>query len=229
MQQLVMKELRGDAIAATDGTIGSVLDVYFDDERWAVRYLVVDTGKWLPDRKVLISPVSLEGMRPDGKTIAANLTREQVRQAPDIEQDKPVSRLYEQAHARYFQYPYYWAGPYLWGFAPMPDLAAMVPPDAEQSRAEQQAAEQARESHLRSSSEVVGYRIRAADGHLGHVEDLLVDDASWAIEGIVVDTKEWLPGGKVLVPPSAVDGIDYAAGEVQVHLTREELKSAPPV
>jgi len=225
MRHLVMKELRGDAIAARDGKIGSVKDVYFDDEQWAVRYLVVDTGKWLPDRKVLISPSSLEPRGADGDTIAARLTREQVEKAPGIEEDAPVSRLYEQAHARYFRYPYYWTGPYLWGMAPVPAMQEMMPPEVRESQAALEA--QARESHLRSTDEVVGYRIRAADGPLGHVEDLLVDDESWAIEGMVVDTRDWLPGGKVMVPPSAVEGIDYAAREVGLRLTREELKSAP--
>ena len=226
MGHLVMKELRGDAIAARDGDIGSVKDVYFDDEQWAVRYLVVDTGKWLPDRKVLISPSSLEPRGAGGNAIAARLTREQVEKAPGIEEDVPVSRLYEQAHARYFRYPYYWTGPYLWGMAPLPAMEEMSPPEGRESQAALEA--QARESHLRSTDEVVGYRIRAADGPLGHVEDLLVDDESWAIEGMVVDTRDWLPGGKVVVPPSAVEEIDYTAREVGLRLTREEVKSAPP-
>ena len=94
--------------------------------------------------------------------------REQVEKAPGIEEDVPVSRLYEQAHARYFRYPYYWPGPYLWGIAPMPAMEEMMPPEARESQAALES--QARESHLRSTDEVVGYRIRAADGPLGHVE-----------------------------------------------------------
>lgn len=232
MQQRVMKEIRGDAISARDGRIGSVKDVYFDDERWAVRYLVVDTGKWLPGRKVLISPASLAPAADDDDAIAANLTREQIEGAPGIDADKPVSRLYEEAHAQYFKYPYYWTGPYLWGHAPVPTPALMA--QASEEGAESPAAREesaraearAAESHLRSTAEVVGYRIQASDGPLGHVEDLLVDNDNWAIDKMIVDTKEWLPGGHVLVSPSAVEGIDWHAREVRLRLTRAELRAA---
>jgi hypothetical protein len=210
-------------------------DVYFDDEGWAVRYLVVSTGKWLPGRKVLISPATLERERDsepsDGITVA--LTREQVENAPGIDQDPPISRTLEEAHARYFGYPYYWTGPYLWGPASLP--LAPTWPEAAPDRttltasAEAQAAaeERARESHLRSSREVVGYAIRAADGEIGHVEDFLIDDEDWAIRDMIVDTRNWLPGKKVLVPPTAISNIDWNNQRVDVRLTRAELEEAP--
>lgn len=222
MLQKVMQELKGDDIVARDGRIGSVDDVYFDDAHWAVRYLVVDTGDWLPGKRVLISPASLPPQASVDDYLRVDLTREQVENAPGTGEDPPVSRLMEEAHARYYGYPYYWAGPYLWGIAPLPQPA---PERHEELR--EMAGQQARESHLRSSAEVVGYRIRAADGELGHVEDFLVDDQSWAIADMVVDTRNWLPGRKVLVPPSAITGIDWENREVRVRLKREELKRAP--
>lgn len=232
MKQRVMKDLRGDAIAATDGELGSVKDAYFDDERWAVRYLVVDTGGWLAGRKVLISPASLDAEVQDDRHIRARLTRKEVEDSPGLEADRPVSRLYEQAHAHYFRYPPYWQGPYLWGFAPMPMLAAardeaIAAEGAMRHRAEagEKAAEQ---SHLRSTAEVVGYRIHARDGTLGKVDDLVVDDADWSVQGMVVDTREWLPGGEVVVPRSAVTAIDWKSREVRVDMSREELKRSPP-
>jgi sporulation protein YlmC with PRC-barrel domain len=229
MLQKVMQDLRGDDIVARDGNIGSVKDVYFDDERWAVRYLEVDTGRWLPGRRVLISPVSVSSVGAD--EINVDLTRQQVEQAPGPEHDPPVSRLYEQAHARYYGYPYYWTGPYLWGAGAMPigaPSAAHAPKSpAEHEEVREQAVSRAEESHLRSSSEVAGYLIRAADGDIGHVEDFLVDSESWAIADMVVDTRNWLPGRKVLVPPSVIEAVDWANKEVSVRLTREELRQAP--
>jgi sporulation protein YlmC with PRC-barrel domain len=226
MLQKVMQDLHGDQLMARDGEIGSVQDVYFDDEQWAVRYLVVDTGGWLPGRRVLISPASVAPRQSGGDAIRVELTKEQVERAPDLGQDPPISRMLEEAHARHYGYPFYWTGPYLWGPQAIP--AATPPAETREGRALREMAEQrARESHLRSSAEVIGYRIRAADGEIGHVEDFVVDNENWAIADMVVDTRNWLPGKKVLVPPSAISDIDWHAGEVSVRLTREELKQAP--
>lgn len=232
MLHRAMDDIRGDALVARDGDIGAVKDLYFDDERWAVRYLVVDTGKWLPGRKVLISPASLaSGTLGSQETIPVNLTRKQVEQAPGIDADPPVSRILEQAHARYYGYPYYWAGAELWGVAPVP-LAAPPAEAAQQASSrdaeiDQQAREQAERSHVRSSAEVVGYTIRATDGEIGHVEDFVIDDRTWAIEAMVVDTRNWLPGKKVLVKPDDIAEVDWSKREVAVRLTREDLRRAP--
>ncbi|HVL34769.1 MAG TPA: PRC-barrel domain-containing protein [Burkholderiales bacterium] len=221
-----MKDLKGDAIVARDGELGSVRDVYFDDQRWAVRYLVVDTGKWLPGRKVLISPASVTGA--DERSLRVALSREQVQNAPDPGEDPPVSRLMEEAHAKHYGYPPYWTGPYLWGATDVPLAEHPAEYGEKQSRAreeaQEQAAQRARETHLRSSSEVVGYRIQAADGEIGHVEDFLVDDRSWAIADMVVDTGNWLPGRKVRVAPSAIEDIDWNGRQVRVRLTRAEIE-----
>ena len=226
MNPTSMQDLKGDTIVARDGDIGSVKDVYFDDERWAVRYLVVDTGNWLPGRKVLISPASLSARQPGGDAIGVDLTREQVQKAPDVSTDQPVSRLEEMSHASYYGYPGYWTGPYLWG-------SALTPADypRRQNRVEEEvrrrAEQQAETSHVRSGQEVIGYEIRAADGEIGHVEDFLIDGQSWAIAGMVVDTRNWLPGRKVVVPPEAIESVDSFAKQVTVRLTREALKGSP--
>ncbi|HKQ27160.1 MAG TPA: PRC-barrel domain-containing protein [Burkholderiales bacterium] len=230
MLQKVMQDLKGDAILARDGRIGSVDDVYFDDERWAVRYLVVDTGTWLAGRKVLISPASLPPQESGGDYLRVDLTREQVEHAPDIGEDPPISRTLEEAHARYYGYPQYWAGPYMWGIAALP-LGAWRTDGAGQTNEShemlQSALQRARESHLRSSAAIVGYRIRAEDGELGHVADFLVDDRSWAITEMIVDTRNWLPGKKVIVPTKAIADIDWNKGELRVNLKRDEIKRAP--
>jgi sporulation protein YlmC with PRC-barrel domain len=119
MNQTV-RELQGDEILAADGAIGSVDDVYLDDKRWGVRYLVVDTGTWLPGRRVLISPASVDARVSVARTLRVNLTRDQVKSAPHADSDRPVSRQYEMAHAAHFGYPYYWSGPMMWGYAAYP-------------------------------------------------------------------------------------------------------------
>lgn len=227
MQQTV-RDLQGDRLIARDGAIGSVEDVYFDDERWAVRYLVVDTGEWMPGRRVLISPASLEpGV--DGDGVRVNLTREQVKNAPPIDADRPVSRQYEMAHAAHFGYPYYWSGPMLWGpvgvpIAGSPPQPAMSPGRAQSDRAAQEQLAQG-DRHLRSGAEVIGYSIEAKDGTLGEVQDFVVDPESWAIREMVVDTKKWWPGGHVRVAPNDIERIDWSGRNVRVRLTRGELRA----
>lgn len=213
------KELVGDRIVATDGEVGQVDDVYFDDQRWGMRYLVVNTGDWLQGRKVLISPASIDRSRSAEAAISVNLSRKQVAQSPDVDTEKPVSRQYEEAYASYYGYPYYWAA------APVP-IPPVLPSD-EERRERSEAERKASESHLRSSEEVIGYAIEASDGTVGHVEDLLVDDGSWSVAELVVDTRNWLPGRNVLVSPSAVEGIDWKARQVRLRMRREEIERQP--
>lgn len=211
------KELVGDRIVATDGEIGQVDQLYFDDETWGMRYLVVNTGGWLRGRKVLISPAAIDRSRSSEAAISVTLSREQVEKSPEVDTEKPVSRRYEEVHARYYGYPYYWTA------APVP-IAPPGPADARETEELNEAERKAGESHLRSSDEVIGYSIEASDGAIGHVEDLLVDDETWSVADLVVDTRTWLPGKEVLVPPSAVKGIDWKTRQVRLGVRRKEIE-----
>ena len=215
--------LKGTSIAATDGEIGSVQDLYFDDHRWTVRYLVVDTGTWLPGRQVLISPRSIVAVTDEEK-IAVSLTKSQVENSPSTEVDKPVDRQYEEEYAQYYGYPYYWTGPYLWGASPFPSEgpvgvsqpAAPMPPRGGEG-----------DPTLRSTANVTGYYIEATDGDIGHVEDFIVDTAAWAIRYMLVDTRNWWPGKKVLVAPEWINRVSWPDSRVYVDMSREAIKGAP--
>jgi hypothetical protein len=217
-----VKNLQGDAVVAKDGPIGELKDLYFDDERWGVRYFVVDTGRWLPGRKVLLSPASVDTKASTEEEIKVALTREQVEHAPGIDADKPVSRQYEEAHARYYGYSEYWLA------AGMAGVGAVPPPGGETNRQLKQAERKAEQSHLRSSAEVIGYGIEAADGAAGRIDDFIVDDRNWKVDALVVDT-QWLPGGKVLVSANAVEHIDWQTKTVRVRMTREAIKHGAQV
>ena len=106
----IVKELYGAKLGASDGEIGQVKDFYFDDQNWAVRYVVADTGSWLAGRKVLISPHAFGSLHRAGKLLLVNLTRKQIEDSPSIESHKPVSRQYEEEYYRYYGWPYYWQG-----------------------------------------------------------------------------------------------------------------------
>jgi hypothetical protein len=220
---------KGLTIAATDGDIGSVNDLYFDDLSWTIRYLVVDTGTWLPGRQVLISPLSVRQV--DDK-ILVDLTRNQVQNSPPVEADKPVNRQQEEAIARYYDQRYYWEGPYRWGLLAYPGMppvpTAPIPADA---MGEEMAAREREtpsgDPTLRSSRDVTGYYIAALDGEIGHVDDFLVEDRAWAIRYLLVATRNWWPGKKVLISPEWIKTVSWADSQVQVDLRREEIKAAP--
>lgn len=221
-------ELRKFKIGATDGDIGEVSDLYFDGQRWTVRYLVVDTGNWLPGRRVLLSPMSLQGVDDEGRRLLVGLTKKQVEQSPPFDSVKPVSRQYEVVFSRYYGYPYYWTGPYRWGLGYEPyagPIAAAVP-----STVEEEIAARERENadpNLHSANEVMGYYIQASDDDIGHVEDFLVDDRTWAIRYLIVDTRNWLPGKRVLVAPPWVSDVSWGESKVFVDLTRDRIERAP--
>jgi hypothetical protein len=227
MLRKALDQLCRDRIKAIDGHIGLIEDFFFDDERWAVRYFVVDTSEWLPGRQVVVSPASVMYNRITDSEIPVNLTREQVRNAPAIETGKPVSRQFEQAHADYYGYPYYWDGILLWGAVPFPVASPprMRPAATETARALEIPISATREPHLRSGVEVSGYRILATDGDIGHVEDFLVDDWNWSIGALVVETRNWVQGKDVRIPASAVKSIDWSARTVNVRLSRDDLRN----
>ena len=224
-----MKDLMGFTIGATDGDIGRVDAGYFDDATFTVRHLVVDTGGWLGGRKVLISPMALRDIDWPGRRIAAALTKAQVEKSPLIDTARPVSRQQEAEYHRYYGYPSYWGGPYLWGAIPYP--YAFPGQDRETSFEQERrwAREGARsgDPHLRSSAAVIGYHVAAKDGDIGHVEDFLVDEATWAIRYLVVDTRNWWFGKTVLVSAEWVTDVDWNESLLHVDLTRERIKSSP--
>src|SRR5215471_803759 len=213
--------LKGTSIAATDGSIGSLDDTYFDDKSWTIRYLVVDTGTWLPGRKVLISPRSVR-LGTDEHAIPVALTRTQVENSPSIDADKPVNRQYEEEFSRYYGYPYYWSGPYRWGASQYPgDLTTPV------ETASVTAREAGGDASLRSTRDVTGYYIEATDGDMGHVEDFVIDDREWAIRYMIVDTRNWWPGKKVVISPDWIRRVSWQESQVYLDLDREAVKQAP--
>ncbi|HEY6515319.1 MAG TPA: PRC-barrel domain-containing protein [Steroidobacteraceae bacterium] len=235
-----MKDLEGYAIRATDGDIGHVNDVYFDDHRWVVRYLVVETGQWLSSRKVLISPMAIG--RPDwtGKVLPVSITKEQVKGSPDIDTDKPVSRQHEMRYLGYYGYPNYWGGIGPWGNALTPNMMLMNGSygglNAEENGGQpnrgragvETGRDHDRNPDLRSCKEVMNYHIEASDGGIGHVENLLIDEETWAIRYMIVDTSNWWLGHQVLISPQLVREVRWSDNTVAINATQQAVKNAPP-
>jgi uncharacterized protein YrrD len=214
-----IKTLKGYQLDSLDGEIGKVKDFYFDDRHWTIRYLVAETGTWLASRQVLISPYALTGVDTADKTIAVELTNQQIENSPSLDTDKPVSRQWEQDYYSYYSWPAYWNGPYSWGTYPYIDRNP--------NRAGQHAPAKPSDHHLRSTHAVSAYYVHALDGDIGHIEDFIVDDETWAIRYLVVNTSNWWQGKKVLVAPQWLERVSWSDSKVFVNLSRQTIKESP--
>lgn len=216
----------GFAMAETDGEIGKVDEFYFDDETWTIRYLVVKTGGWLMERKVLISPGALKEPDWEHKSFPVNLTKDQVKHSPDIDTDMPVSRQQELALYHHYQWPY--GDPVGAGFYGGMGMMGMVESrlPLEDAIALQRSEKKSGDPHLRSTSEIKGYRIHATDGEIGDVSDLIVDK-DWKISFLVVDTGNWFPGKKVLISPEWIKELNWESSSITVGVSKEAVKNSP--
>lgn len=223
-----LETLTGYTLQATDGEIGRCKDFLFDDNSWAIRWMVADTHKWLPlGRKVLISPVSLGAHFSENKTIPVNLNRQTIEDSPHLDEHSPVSRTQERKLFEHFGYGYYWAGAGIWGAYPYPSplMEPRVELDNDDGTA---AADDSEDSHLRSFNEVKGYTVHAADGDIGHVDDIVIDRDDWKITFIIVDTHNWLPGGrKVVIASDFLGDVSWSEQHVMVNLNVAQIENSP--
>jgi hypothetical protein len=217
---ITAKTLHGYKLHGIDGDVGEVKEFYFDDRHWTVRYLVADTGDWLADRLVLISPYTLLSVNKKERYISIGLTKMQIESSPSWNSDKPVSRQFEEAYYRYYGWPMYWRGPFMWG--PFPDI------DRDRRALEEtNEGEKAWDPQLRSTAAVRGYNIHASDGEIGHVDDFVIDGANWAIRYLIVDTRNWWPGKRVLISPRWIKRVSWTESKVFVDLLSETIKQSP--
>jgi hypothetical protein len=224
--------LKGFAIEATDGRMGTVVDFLFDDASWKVRWLVVDCGSWLKGRKVLIHPSAVSYVALEDEKFDVELTKAQVEGSPELLEHQPVSRQMESR-----LYDYYGWDP-LWDEAPnlVPISGAMASPLSAppwlgaQGRDEppHDVAAAGGDDHLQSVVEVIGYHIHAIDGAIGHVENLLFDNEDWSLHYFIVDTSNWWFGKHVLISPHAVKAIEWSDRQVQLDVSRQQVEASPP-
>ena len=214
------KTLKGYTLDSIDGEIGTVREFYFDDQHWAIRYLVAETGNWLLNRQVLISPYALVSVNNEEQHIEINLTKKQIEESPSLDSDKPVSRQFEDAYYGFYGWPLYWGGPNIWGAYP---FIVRDPEKWEEGTQD----EKVWDPYLRSTHDVTGHHIQAADGEIGHVEDFIIDDETWAIRYLSIDTRNWWPGKKVLVSPQWIERVSWIESKVFVNLDRETIRQSP--
>lgn len=216
-----IKELYGSKLAALDGDVGHAKDFYFDDHSWVIRYLVADTGSWLTGRLVLLTPHSFAKWDLYEKTLRIKLRRKQIEDSPSNEAHVPVSRQFEEDYYQSFGWPAYWEGGQMWGLSAYPHVASPIPRDVAARKALVPRADR----HLQSARTVTGYAIEASDGTIGRLSGFLVDDRSWAIRDLVVETGHWYAGKEILISPGKVTRIGYVESKVFVNLTIADIQA----
>lgn len=220
---------RGYAIEATDGPIGSITDFLFDDATWLVRWLVVDTGGFLGGKQVLLPPSALSHVNHIGRRFSVHLTKQQVKDSPNINFDEPVSNQMETDLYDYYGWSPYWStGFYMGGYGYAGGL--FYPEDTgfgSRNRGGSVDRHEQGDRNLRSVREVTGYHIHAKDGEIGHVTDFLLEDGDWSIHYLIVDTQNWWPGKKVLISPRSIISTDWAMRMVSLDVDRQSVKDSP--
>jgi sporulation protein YlmC with PRC-barrel domain len=217
-----IKQLYGKALGTAEGDIGRVKDFYFNDHHWVVRYVIADTGSWLSGRLVLVSPHAFGNFHKDGDSLLVNLSRKQIENGPAIDSHKPVSRQYEEEYYRYYGWPVYWDGSGMWGMGGAPSNYLM--PNQQEVGGNDHDRD---DPHLRSTQALEGYHIQTSEGAIGHVIDFMMDDKSWEIRHLVVETGHWFSGKEIAISPKQIDRISYEESKVFVKITKEAILETP--
>jgi hypothetical protein len=222
------KDLSGARLHARDGEIGHLKDFFFDHQSWTIRYLVADTGNWLPNRKVLLSPFAVMAFHSaPHPAVELSLTKQQISESPPIESHMPVSRQYELRYYQHYKWPYYWPGPLLWGPVEAP---GPVMPSGFPAEPHPQLSAQDGDVHLRSVDEIsgfYGYQIQALDHGFGRIEQFVFDDRNWTIRYLIADTHTWLPGKRCLLAPQWISWISWSEARVYIDFDAETVRRAP--
>lgn len=208
-------------VIGNDGEIGEVVDVYFDEEMWTVRYIVVKTGAKFLSEKLFVSPVSIDKIDHSDELIRLGITKDEAQNAPDPG-DEPVNRKYELDFSLYNKINPYWIGSGAWGTANTAREMAQQEVQILESDLEED------ESHVHEAKQVTKYELAVTDGSFGKIDDLLIDESSFKIKYFIADTRKWLPGGKkVLISPQWIEGIEWVAARIKINVTRDQIESAP--
>ena len=235
-----LHNLFGYKVEALDERVGSIDDFYFDDHSWTVRYVIVDTGSWLVDRRVLISTDAITAISSAPETVSINLTKEQIENSPTIDMEQPVSRQHELELQTYYGWPGYWTVSPLMGM-PMMATPMGVPAGVAEAEMVERTEDDAllgdvsptneqrtiADSNLRSVREVTGYHIHATDGDIGHIQAIFAGENDWIIRYFLVDTRNWWPGKHVLLARDWVENIEWRDRSITVNVTREQVKDSP--
>lgn len=230
-----LKEILGYTLQETDDVLGQCKDFFFDDGLWVIRYMLADTGGWLSHHKVLITPNSLG--EPDWQTerLPVKLNRQQIEDCPPLESHLPISREYEVNYHEHFKLPFYWMGADFregmpdsnGSVAPVDDLPIDDTDNARENTEQRDVNTDELEGKLRSAVEVMDYLVYAKDGEMGRVDDIIIEDDTWVIRYLVIDTGQIITGKKVLINTEWIDSVNWTDTHVYIDLTKEAIENCP--
>ncbi|RZK00974.1 MAG: PRC-barrel domain containing protein [Flavobacterium sp.] len=220
--QLYTNQIFKLSLGALDGEIGKVKDIYFDDSNWMVRYLVADTGNWLFERKVLISPIAVEQpFEIHNNVINLKLDKQQVKNSPEIDTDLPFSLQQESSLFDHYSWPSFGRAGMGW-----PTTSVLRGTSAVINKAELQAEF---DPHLRSFQHISKYEVYHEYGRVGIVKDLIVDTVNWSIPFLLFDDVFTSDQERVVVSTTKILSIDWDTFQIRISLSQEEVKNAPRI
>lgn len=212
------RRLLGYTVLMKDGGKGKLADILFDESTWGLCYFVIETGSLLLGRQVLLGSSAVSDVREGEKALILSVSGHDIRKSPHVSTKLPVSREAELLLAKYWQ----WATP---DAGPLPPMVSQNI-TAEASPEEKRLSEAAAESRLRSTKETLRYAIRAAEGRVGRLKDMLCG-ADWHIRYVAAGTRNWLPGRRVLLPVRFINEIRWSDKSVHVSPSRDLIRRAP--
>lgn len=196
-----LNKIRNCVVQGIEGIIGSVADVYVNDQTWKIHYLAADTGNWLQGRHVLISTQSFVHPHDDIGSFRALVSKAQVEGAPEFEIEEPISWEKEREICNYYRWNTYY---------PIDERELSVFPGI-----------------LTSANGLKDFSLQATDGEIGKIINFLIDDANWTVRYLVVDTSKWLAGRKVLISPMWNKSINLAERMMVVDMNQDQIERSP--
>ena len=215
------RTLESCTLLAVDGAVGTIEQFYFDDQQWAIRYLVVNSGSPQAGWRLLISPVAIGDVRPGDRQIDIELTRGQIRNSPAVDTHKPVTRHFEGQYYDYYGWPAYWKT----GASTRSPLPRR--PIFGTGRAGNAATALPGREGLRATTDIKGLVVKARDGFIGQVVDFIIDSRYWVIRYLDIEMPGWRQRKHVLVHPGWIKDIDWAEGVAEVALAWNAVRQAP--
>lgn len=208
--------------------IGIISDLFFDDDLWIARYIIVTTNDRFVFKNILIIPMNISSVNTHEITVA--LTLDEIKHSPEVDLDKTVTRQYEKELHDHYSLPYYWDHQRFYNTEPIPLTVSPESPRLQIEALKEQDKKTGNgtyDPYLRALKEVMGYDVVATDKKEGYIYDFLVDTHLWIVRYIVVDTHKLIPGKKVVISPKWITKVNWTGKEFFIDHTSHEIKNAP--
>lgn len=218
--------LKSYNIHATDGEMGKVKDIYFDDHSWAIRYAQIDTNKWLPTRNVYVSPSSFKGVNVEDELVEVNHTKETIKNSPTIPADSEISTANEESLTEYYGWNRYWRGQNLWGAVDRPFVPKI--PDQDEENAKKRTEMEMNENRnyvLLNESDTLGMKVHGHDGKMGEVTDLVFDDEYWKIQYLAIKFVKLPAERYYLIDTKHITSVEWTEKDLYVDLKADYLEA----